>query len=101
MQNVYLFSFQPEIPSLSTFSLHSTSSAHQDLFLKLGGELFFPVLSERTLELWILFVELGVWMSACYLHLLVQANCDGMDRNHMTFQILSILQALTFKSLLS
>lgn len=53
------------------------------------------------LELWIFFVELGGWMSAYYLHLLVQANCDGMDRNHMTFQILSLLQALTVKSLLS
>lgn len=59
--------------SLSTFSLHSTSSAHQDLFLKLGkGIVFFSVLSERMLELWILFIRLGGWMSAYYLHFLVR-----------------------------
>lgn len=40
-------------------------------------------------------------MSTYYLHF-VQANYDGMGRNHMTFQILSILQTPTFfKSLLN
>lgn len=34
-----LFCFQPEIPSLSTFSLHSNLSAYQSLLLKPEGEL--------------------------------------------------------------
>lgn len=52
MQNMYLFCFQPEIPSLSTFSLHSNLSAYQGLLLKPEGE-FFPVLKEKMLDLWI------------------------------------------------
>lgn len=55
------FASSLKFPSLSTFSPHSSSSAYQGLLLKPEGELFFPVLSQRMLELWI-FVCWTWWM---------------------------------------
>lgn len=94
---MYLFCFQPEIPFMSTFLLHSTLSAYQGLLLK-AGELFFPALSEKKCQnCGFLFVELGGQIERfgkglnffpeslpCCLQF-VQVNYDGMDRNHITF----------------
>lgn len=111
-----LFCFQPEIPSLSTFSLHSNLSAYQGLLLK-PEELFFffscfireivRIENFYLLDLVDGCQQLGKGLifspesQPYYLHF-VQLWCyDGMHRNHMTFQLLSILQALTFFKSLS
>lgn len=111
---MYLFCFQPEIPFVSTFSLHSSLSAYQGLLLKAEGELFFPALSKKKSQnCGLLFVELGGQTERfgeglnlsppslpCCLQF-VQVNYDGMDRNHITSQMHFVLQAGTLFSLCS
>lgn len=107
---MYSFFFQPEISSLSNFSLHSNSSAYQGLWLKPERELLF---SPRFIRENVRIVDLCLLdlVDGCqqlrkrrnfspefqpyYLHF-VQVSYDGMARAHMSFPGLSVLQALAF-----
>lgn len=111
---MYSFFFQPEISSLSNFSLHSNSSAYQGLLLKPERELLCPPLPRprfirenvKIVDLCLLDLvdgcqQLGKrWnfspkFQRYYLHF-VKVSYDGMDRAHMSFPGLSVLQALAF-----